>query len=610
MNFLSLLFVVTSSASVTPYRFGKIDGSNFKNSFTSGGAYYLRNVGLDKFIDVPYARYEEGKQINCYNPNYNMAQRFVLEKQFSNTYTIKPLGNQKYFLRALDPENNEYPSLDLHCEEYSSKYSLIQNKFAFVSAGGGAYFIKTQGGSGDFYLGAEKNGSHNLFSSALPNNPDAVYFGWKVEETDNITPNVTYSVTLDKKETKRFLPVSTFTAGYTINFSARIGEIELRENNATEALEKKTNSDHLDFDFEKGKFYDLYITNTTNVKKNITIEMIPTLSLTQYSGCKYEDENVDRSKDTLDLLDSMEKKGIHTRNYFNLSREDFLEKKPFNSDFVIMNSHGGAGFFATYNGFENNNTRYLCWYNLPEDMSLNYCTSWYSCKGAAMCESQNGYRTNLARECAARGCGFSFGFRNDIYTVIANSHNKFFLKGVLDGKNALDAARWAVNQTKKENLILSQSDKGLSSGVIYFKENGNIKYTSIYSNSEIFSDDGGYSTNNFEDENKSDEDKFKTKTDDAGVYHDLFLTNIRVDEKNVSRFEEVGKTLFAEFGSSIPGDFIEFEKVLVSKNGIIKPYILCKKSNTEVIFYDLIGKQFIDAVSFSKMSSNLEKWEV
>lgn len=97
MNLLSLFFVVSSSVSVTPYRFGKIDGSNFKNSFTSGGAFYLRNVGLDKLIEVPYGQYEEGKQMNCYSPNYKMAQRFVLEKQFSNTYTIRPLGNQNFF---------------------------------------------------------------------------------------------------------------------------------------------------------------------------------------------------------------------------------------------------------------------------------------------------------------------------------------------------------------------------------------------------------------------------------------------------------------------------------------------------------------------------------
>lgn len=30
MKFLSLLFVASSSVSATPYRFGKIDGSNFK----------------------------------------------------------------------------------------------------------------------------------------------------------------------------------------------------------------------------------------------------------------------------------------------------------------------------------------------------------------------------------------------------------------------------------------------------------------------------------------------------------------------------------------------------------------------------------------------------
>lgn len=30
MKFLSLLFVASSSVSVTPYRFGKIGGSNFK----------------------------------------------------------------------------------------------------------------------------------------------------------------------------------------------------------------------------------------------------------------------------------------------------------------------------------------------------------------------------------------------------------------------------------------------------------------------------------------------------------------------------------------------------------------------------------------------------
>lgn len=79
-------------------------------------------------------------------------------------------------------------------------------------------------------------------------------------------------------------------------------------------------------------------------------------------------------------------------------------------------------------------------------------------------------------------------------------------------------------------------------------------------------------------------------------------------KKNLSSFESAGKALFAKYDCLVPGDFIDFEKVIVSKNGTIKPYLLCKESNTEVVFYDLINKQFIDAVSFSKMSSNLEKW--
>lgn len=609
MKFLSLLFVASSSVSAAPYRFGKIDGSKFKNSFTSGGAFYLRNVGLDKLIEVPYGQYEEGKQMNCYSPNYKMAQRFVLEKQFSNTYTIRPLGNQNFFLRTLDPGDSGHSKLDLHREEYSNKYSLIQNKFAFISAGGDAYFIKTQGGSGDFYLGAEKGGSHDLFSSPLPNNPDASYFAWKIEETDNITPNVTYNVVLDKKETKRLLPVSTYTAGYTIYFSDKIGEIELRENNATETLEKKTNSDHLDFDFEKGKFYDLYITNTANAKKNITIEMTPNILFTQYSGRDFDKDDIDRSQDTINLIDDLEKKRFHTRNYFNLNKEEFLKKKPFDSNFVIMRSHGGPGYFATFEGFENDNTNYLCWYDLPKEI-FNICTSWYSCDSAAMANGDDGYRTNLPRECVIRGSSYSFGFREEIYSVMAASHNKFFLKALLDNKNSLDAARWATYEAKKENLILSLSDKGLPSGIMYFKENGSVKYTSIYSNSEVFSDDGGYQLNNLEDEINLDGSEFEVKTDDVNVYHDLFLTNIQVDEKNLSSFESAGKALFAKYDCLVPGDFIDFEKVIVSKNGTIQPYLLCKESDTEVVFYDLINKQFIDAVSFSKMSSNLESWRI
>lgn len=619
MDFLSLAVFLSlslaSSGEAVAYRFGKIESKTYYKGFDDGAVYYLRNVGRNRLIDIPYGNYEEGQEVRSYTANFNLPQRFVFEKQFEWTYNIRPLGNQNFLLRTVKPENGLTSYIDLHSEEYSEDYSLIQNKFAFVPTGDGSFLIRTQGGSGDCYLGlGGPSADYKLISTTLPNGMDMQHFFWKIEKTDNLSCFSDKTITIPPNGFFRMLPAVGLDSTYVINLSEIVSRIKIRNNNASLALKLASNTDQIEFPFEKGKMYDLFLFNELGKELTVTLSMKPKNLLNVYGAYDFDNLSVDRIERIAPLIDECEKNGYFVRTFCNLPKDQLLKEKDlFGSKVTIMGSHGGRGTFQTYNGFPDDYDDVIFWNDLPTNISENECVAWYSCLGAALtAPNYSNYSTSLARESVVRGSELSFGFSESINTNYANSHTKFFVKGLCLGKNVMEAAKWATSETQKELWFLSIFDRSLFSGKIYFKENDSIKWAKMVSGSVPQIDDGGYNIVPKQDaSSKEENDKMPVNPEIPNFYHAKAITNAIVEPDLTRSFEKELDVLFSKYSSKMDLlEHSELHKLAILKNKMLKGFYLLKTSETTYVFYDLDKKEYLSCEEFVKNNKSFEKWEV
>ena len=311
----------------------------FCTPVSDGEAMYIRNVGTNRVIDVPYASYQAWVQLQCYPFNGTLAQRFVFEKQFLKTYSIKPLGDSSFNCAV-----NHIPSADsmpiaLGFDKSGTELNLKISKFGFISVGNGTYKVKTHAGMEDYYLATDPS-TNKLITTKVPTNASNLnYYLWKLEKADNLTAFDDLEVTIAPHSKKLLLPAVAYNGPYTISSSRLLGSIEIRENNATTLLKKVDNATSLQYRFAKNKLYDAYFYNNTSSAIKTTIKLRPDRLITAYSAFDYIEEGTkkkkkgqnqtDRSIAITGILSTLESHDFYVRNYCNLSPTDFLQKKSF-----------------------------------------------------------------------------------------------------------------------------------------------------------------------------------------------------------------------------------------------------------------------------------------
>ena len=482
---------------------GPIDSSLHLNVAFDESIHYLRNVGFDKFLDIDCAQYEAGRVPHVYTPNYTGAQRFVFEKQYGNTYTLRPLMAQNLAITLPQYVSNQ--QLQLQNESYDD-FRLFSNRIAFIAASNvsGEYYMKTMAGQGDLYVGAEDTSYHGLYASELPSDPaQRQRFIWRIEDSDHININESRTLSFLGNETKRFLFTPRHSCLYRMIKSNLSITLTLRDNSDHSVL-LTSNSSSVYLDLDKSKTYEFILSNTSAQQNSLLFYIVPRLICNTYAVYDYYNNKFDFPSYAISAFDSLENNGIYPIMKANLSKTYFLTPSLFQqgsiismakSQFSFFDGHGNPGGAWAYNGPSSTWAEYFTFQDIPDSFSSNQLFGWMSCHGAELSQI-NGYYSSLARETVVRGTSnSSFGYSDDVNTAMCAYSVSRMYTYLEDNVNAVNVIFNAREDTKSQYWLwyIFGYNQTFWNPILYSRQNGVIRYCVVNTSNPVWNNDnGGY----------------------------------------------------------------------------------------------------------------------
>jgi hypothetical protein len=595
------------------------------NGISDKAVYFIKNLGKNQMVDIPAGNYAQGVYPICYTTTYNSNQRYIISKEYGDTYRIRPLYSPNMVLGIQNDNASAGNKLQLKNEEYSRE-KLFSDKFTLTRFGSTSHFyIHTGGGT---YTGMSlgladssvSNGSQIKQDSADGSN----YYLWDFIETDSLEPYCPFSELISSIGQVRYNIRVPYSGGFKINLSTG-GRIAIYENSNNTLVGQSTGSTlEYSFSLNGNTDYSALITNINSFQKTYTITLTPLLTSFSYGVFDYDQNNTDMVSPLNTGKSYFGSKGYYPVVYANLNKDRILNADnagwvPLNSKYVTINAHGNKGTVWAYNGPDCDDSNAFFASSLPI-MSNVSLASWFTCNSAS--NTEGGYITNMARESVVKGAQYSLGFKGDIRTNCANTFSKNIARAVSENQTGLEIIRNALSYTRSEEWIFSQllpySLESLWTPYCYYRNAGNQIVYSIPNtqNPTAYPDDcvslnspSGSLTELGKQENDltSDSDDYLSidyfgKEISLAKFGDVY-SNIIYDDKSYSALCQSVSSLLADFSSTSSQGI----KLIFKVNGQYEAFFVESTYSGDTIgtkYWNLTDEEEISQGEFNQYSNS------
>lgn len=452
----------------------------------SDGVYYIRLADNQNLaFNIPYADYSLGNNVITYSFYDDVNERFLIEKQGSDTYTIKPLAtyNENKVLSVSVPEDNN--NLMITTKGPYDEYNFSKDKFKFELQNDGSYKIYSGISNYTKLLGTLNDTPANNTRIVLKNsNVVDTKNKFNLYMTDDIATGVEKKVEIKKNSSVTlYIQEKSYAVGeYSLKLfctNKREGKITLKQNNNSTVGSSRVLNDgnlicSMNFNFyENNDEYSVVLQNISNYDDTFYFVMEPKNEASLIGTFDWNSNKHDRSSELNIIGENLVDEGFSCKLYHNVGKNILLEnydlegfKSPLQKNLVVFRGHGGRTGIQTYNdkiieSIEMN--------ELPnmEDVDI---AIWGGCKTAERINNDNSNFTYKAYE---NGAGTSIGWPRDVSTIAASYYIESFLKGRYElEKSISDSLTYASDRFWARYFILMGQDlfKCLVEPVVYSRD--------------------------------------------------------------------------------------------------------------------------------------------
>lgn len=452
----------------------------------SDGVYYIRIADNQNLaFNIPYADYSLGNNVITYSFYDDVNERFLIEKQGSDTYTIKPLAtyNENKVLSVSVPEDNN--NLMITTKGPYDEYNFSKDKFKFELQNDGSYKIYSGISNYTKLLGTLNDTPANNTRIVLKNsNVVDTKNKFNLYMTDDIATGVEKKVEIKKNSSVTlYIQEKSYAVGeYSLKLfctNKREGKITLKQNNNSTVGSSRVLNDgnlicSMNFNFyENNDEYSVVLQNISNYDDTFYFVMETKNEASLIGTFDWNSNKHDRSSELNIIGENLVDEGFSCKLYHNVGKNILLEnydlegfKSPLQKNLVVFRGHGGRTGIQTYNdkiieSIEMN--------ELPnmEDVDI---AIWGGCKTAERINNDNSNFTYKAYE---NGAGTSIGWPRDVSTIAASYYIESFLKGRYElEKSISDSLTYASDRFWARYFILMGQDlfKCLVEPVVYSRD--------------------------------------------------------------------------------------------------------------------------------------------
>lgn len=477
--------------SYTPVNFG---------NYPDRSAFFIKNVKLNKSMDVRMADYSEGVKIILYNQSGFENQRFIIGKEYNNDatqYSIFPLGNDSLCARMASSSSSE--RLSLSKPIYTDTQSMSLSKYKFIEVGNGNYYIYNVGT--DEILGPSSyntsNSSADIISKSMSSlsSSELEYYEWSFSYCDSLVLNSYRLQTLSSNNNAYYNINAPYTSNYVIraknssniydysNIQIKIFKAGTNELLMTSTANSLEQCQELTINLSPDVDYYVKVYNVGGATKNIKTSFLPSYgnSIFQYGLYDELQNRADRVTPMTTYNSDYISNSIVPMVYANNPKSLFLpnteaDYSPFRSKYFVWRSHGSTGYVYPYNGRSSSNQG-ISVNSLPS-MNGNNASFWLTCDSAANYTSSS-YTTNFPRESVVKGAQYSVGFKQAVNTVVTNTLTKHIMYYLSSGNNfSPELLLNAISLTAMDEYVLGtlyQNEQAYRPSLYTRDSQGNIK---------------------------------------------------------------------------------------------------------------------------------------
>lgn len=458
------------------------------NGIADNGVYFIRNVGNNQLIDIPNSNYATGTEPITYTAHYNGNQRYVLTRQYNNTYRIQPLFSQDYLFYVSDNLNNTKLKLET---EHSLINSLDSDKFIIERYGSqNKFYIKTRNNFANKVLTVQNKDSSTgskIVQETIPTVPNNInYYLWEFVKTDSLNIYCPDLVEISKNSYKNFNVRVPYNVPYIFSNDGASTYMSLIKNSTGETIwTTNVGETSKEYKLLKNTDYSLRVYNTGSLDQ-VIVKMEP--SNPTYSYGIFDTSGYDVIDmytplfDTKSYYEQFEMYPIFQSNLpinriINPNDSGFV---PINCEYVTILTHGEPGYILPYDGIEDNYNDITPLYaqSLPTNISSEFIF-WINCYSAT--NSSGSYPTNMAKESVRKGSSFALGFNGSIPA----SHSYLFVEKIAE---AISLHKTGYNLVKEAFLELTSDlsnefnnypNNPIFRPYVYFKSGNNVVYSIV-----------------------------------------------------------------------------------------------------------------------------------
>lgn len=451
----------------------------------SDGVYYIRLADNQNLaFNIPYADYSLGNNVKTYSFYDDVNERFLIEKQGTDTYTIKPLAtyNENKVLSVSVPEDNN--NLMITTKGPYDEYNFSKDKFKFELQTDGSYKIYSGISNYTKLLGTLNDAPANNTRIVLKNsNVVDTKNKFNLYMTDDIAPGVEKKVEIKKNSSVTlYIQEKSYAVGqYSLKLfctNKREGKITLKEkSNFTLGSSRVMNDGNLicsmNFNFyENNDEYSVVLQNISNYDDTFYFVMEPKNEASLIGIFDSNSNKHDRSSELNIIAENLVGEGFSCKLYHNVGKNILLEnydlegfKSPLQKNLVVFRGHGGRTGIEIYN---DKTTESIEMNELPnmEDVDI---AIWGACKTAERINNND----NFTYKAYENGAGTSIGWPRDISTIAASYYIESFLKGRYElEKSISDSLTYANDRFRARYFILMGHElfKYLVEPVVYSRD--------------------------------------------------------------------------------------------------------------------------------------------
>ena len=304
----------------------------------SDGVYYIRLADNQNLaFNIPYADYSLGNNVITYSFYDDVNERFLIEKQGTDTYTIKPLAtyNENKVLSVSVPEDNN--NLMITTKGPYDEYNFSKDKFKFELQTDGSYKIYSGISNYTKLLGTLNDAPANNTRIVLKNsNVVDTKNKFNLYMTDDIAPGVEKKVEIKKNSSVTlYIQEKSYAVGqYSLKLfctNKREGKITLKEkSNFTLGSSRVMNDGNLicsmNFNFyENNDEYSVVLQNISNYDDTFYFVMEPKNEASLIGIFDSNSNKHDRSSELNIIAENLVGEGFSCKLYHNVGKNILLE---------------------------------------------------------------------------------------------------------------------------------------------------------------------------------------------------------------------------------------------------------------------------------------------